>query len=89
LDRFKEVTGSVEDSYWAMIPATASLEARLPEEPFAELFVQVLGSENAHLPAPQFPIDDFDGESRYIGFALKALNERVAFEINRSDSGPR
>ena len=43
----------------------------------------------SHLPAPQFPIDDFDGESRYIGFALKALNERVAFEINRSDSGPR
>jgi len=71
------------------LPENRQSLSSTPEDLFAELFVQVLGWENARLPAPQFPIDDFDAESRYIGVALKALNERIAFEINRSVRGPR
>ena len=53
-----------------------------PEDLFAELFVQVFGVENARLLAPQFPIEDIYGGSRYIDFALRTLDERVAFEID-------
>ncbi len=53
-----------------------------PEDLFAELFVQVFGVENARLLAPQFPVEDIYGGSRYIDFALRTLDERVAFEID-------
>ena len=36
-----------------------------------------------------FSVDDFDGERSYIGFAFKALSERTALEIDRSDRRPR
>jgi len=53
-----------------------------PEDLFAELFAQVFGIENMRLLAPQYLIDDIYGGSRYVDFALKTLDERVAFEID-------
>src|SRR5437764_8025498 len=53
-----------------------------PEDLFAELFAQVFGVEHARLLTPQFPVEDIYGRSRYIDFALRTTDERVAFEID-------
>ena len=53
-----------------------------PEDLFAELFAQVFGIENTRLLTPQYPIEDIYGGSRYVDFALKTIDERVAFEID-------
>src|SRR3954453_15621801 len=52
-----------------------------PEDLFAELFTQVFGLENARLLIPQYPVEDIYGSSRFIDFALRTTEERVAFEI--------
>jgi len=61
-------------------PRSATSSA--PEDLFAELFIQVVGVENAPLLTPQFPVEDIYGGSRYIDFALRTVDERVAFEID-------
>jgi superfamily II DNA or RNA helicase len=53
-----------------------------PEDLFAELFTQVFGIENTRMLVPEFPVDDIYGRSRYVDFALKTIDERVAFEID-------
>ncbi len=53
-----------------------------PEDLFAELFIQVFGLENARLLAPQFPVEDIYGSGRFIDFALRTLDEKVAFEVD-------
>jgi superfamily II DNA or RNA helicase len=53
-----------------------------PEDMFADLFTQVFGLENARLLTPQFPVEDIYGSSRFIDFALRTLDEKVAFEID-------
>jgi superfamily II DNA or RNA helicase len=53
-----------------------------PEDLFAELFTQVFGLENARLLTPQFPVEDIYGSTRFIDFALRTTDERVAFEID-------
>jgi superfamily II DNA or RNA helicase len=53
-----------------------------PEDLFAELFAQVFGLENARMLAPQFPVEDIYGSTRFIDFALRTTDERVAFEID-------
>jgi superfamily II DNA or RNA helicase len=53
-----------------------------PEDLFAELFTQVFGLENARLLTPQFPVEDIYGSGRFIDFALRTLEEKVAFEID-------
>ncbi len=59
-----------------------STTSSTPEDLFAELFTQVVGLENVRLLTPQYPVDDINGGSRFIDFALRTLDERVAFEID-------
>jgi hypothetical protein len=59
-----------------------SATSSTPEDLFAELFTQVFGIEKVPLLASEFPVDDIYGGSRYIDFALRTLDERVAFEID-------
>ena len=59
-----------------------SATSTAPEDLFAELFTQVFGIENTRLLAPQYPVEDIYGGSRYVDFALKTIDERVAFEID-------
>ncbi len=59
-----------------------SATSSTPEDLFAELFTQVFGIENSRLLAPQFPVEDIYGGSRYVDFALRTIDERVAFEID-------
>jgi superfamily II DNA or RNA helicase len=54
----------------------------LPEDEFALLFTQVFGLEKAHLLAPQYPVEDIYGTSRFIDYALRTTDERIAFEID-------
>ena len=64
-------------------PSSArSATSSTPEDLFAELFTQVFGIENSRLLAPQFPVEDIYGGSRYVDFALRTIDERVAFEID-------
>jgi superfamily II DNA or RNA helicase len=53
-----------------------------PEDLFAELFVQVFGVENARLLVPQFPVEDIYAANRYIDFALRTVDVKLAFEID-------
>ncbi len=54
----------------------------LPEELFTTLFTQVFGLEKAQLLVPQLPVEDIYGASRYVDFALRTVQEKVAFEID-------
>lgn len=58
------------------------LTSTRPEDLFAELFAEVFGLEKALLLAPQHPVDDIYGNTRYIDFALRTIAERIAFEID-------
>jgi superfamily II DNA or RNA helicase len=53
-----------------------------PEDLFTDLFVQVCGPERAGLLAPQHPVTDIYGRSRYVDLALRARGEKIAFEID-------
>ena len=66
------------DSYSSPRAATSST----PEDLFAELFTEVFGIENARLLTPQFPVEDIFQRGRFIDFALRTIDERVAFEID-------
>jgi very-short-patch-repair endonuclease len=66
------------ESYSSARAATSST----PEDLFAELFTEVFGIENARLLTPQFPVEDIYRGSRFIDFALRTVDERVAFEID-------
>lgn len=53
-----------------------------PEDLFTDLFVQVFGPEKALFLAPQHPVTDVYGSSRYVDLALRARGEKIAFEID-------
>jgi superfamily II DNA or RNA helicase len=53
-----------------------------PEDLFAELFAQVFGVERTHKLVPQFAVEDIYGGCRYVDFALRTIDEKVAFEID-------
>jgi superfamily II DNA or RNA helicase len=53
-----------------------------PQDLFAELFSQIFGLEKTQLLLPEHPVDDIDGNIRYIDFALKTTEEKIAFEID-------
>ena len=59
-----------------------SASSSVPEDLFAELFTQVFGIEKVSLLTPEFPVEDIYGSSRFVDFALRTLDERVAFEID-------
>lgn len=42
----------------------------------------MFGLENARQLTPQFPVEDIYGSSRFIDFALRTYDEKVAFEID-------
>ncbi len=53
-----------------------------PEDIFAELFTQVFGLEKALLLVPQYPIKDIYEGSRFVDYALRTHDQRIAFEID-------
>lgn len=54
----------------------------LPEDTFVELFSQVFGLDKVQLLSHEHPVEDIYGERRYIDYALRTLDARVAFEID-------
>ena len=50
-----------------------------PEDLFAELFTQVFGLEKALLLVPQYPVRDINEGSRFVDYALRTRDQRVAF----------
>lgn len=58
------------------------LIATAPEDRFTTLFAQVFGLEKTQLLVPQLPVQDIYGVSRYIDYALRTIEEKVAFEID-------
>jgi hypothetical protein len=57
-------------------------ESSRPEDAFVELFAQVFGIEKTQLLAPEYPVEDIDGATRFIDFALKSAGHLIAFEID-------
>lgn len=53
-----------------------------PEDLFTILFAQVFGLDKTLLLAPQYPVEDIYGGSRYVDYALRTLDEKVAFEVD-------
>ena len=49
---------------------------------FAELFTQVFGVEKTQFLTPQFAVTDIYHGSRFVDFALRTRDERIAFEID-------
>ena len=62
--------------------ASRAATSSTPEDLFAELFAQVFGVENTRLLVPEYPVEDIYGGSRYVDFALRTIDEQVAFEID-------
>jgi superfamily II DNA or RNA helicase len=53
-----------------------------PEDEFITLFAQVFGTEKTWLLAPQHPVQDIYGGTRYVDYALRTTDGGVAFEID-------
>lgn len=53
-----------------------------PEDAFVELFAQVFGLDKVQLLSPQYPVEDIYGTDRYIDYALRAGETKIAFEID-------
>jgi superfamily II DNA or RNA helicase len=56
--------------------------ATVPEDVFVELFAQVFGLEKVQLLAHEYPVEDIYGGGREIDYALRAADEKIAFEID-------
>ncbi len=52
------------------------------EDQFVELFAQVFGLDKVQLLAYDQPIEDIYGSSRFIDYALKTIDDKIAFEID-------
>jgi superfamily II DNA or RNA helicase len=53
-----------------------------PADQFVELFTQVFGLEKTRLLVPEYPAQDIYGGDRFVDFALKTVEEKVAFEVD-------
>jgi very-short-patch-repair endonuclease len=53
-----------------------------PDDRFVELFTEVFGIENTQMLRPEFVFEDIFQRSRFIDFAVRTVDERVAFEID-------
>lgn len=53
-----------------------------PEDIFVELFAQVFGLEKVQALAHDFPVEDIYGNGRYIDYAIRTADYRVAFEVD-------
>ncbi len=56
--------------------------ASAPEDVFVELFAQVFGLEKVQLLVHEYAIEDIYGTGRSIDYALRAADEKIAFEID-------
>ena len=56
--------------------------ASAPEDAFVELFAQVFGLEKVQLLVHEYAIEDIYGSGRSIDYALRAADEKIAFEID-------
>jgi superfamily II DNA or RNA helicase len=63
-------------------PTPRAAESSQPEDTFVELFSEVFGIEKTLLLAPEYPVVDIDGATRYVDFALKSAGRLIAFEID-------
>ncbi len=63
-------------------PSQRGAASSLPEDLFVELFGQVFGLEKTQLLAPQYPVLDIYGTARFIDFALRTADHRIAFEVD-------
>jgi len=52
------------------------------ENRFVDLFTQVFGVQNAGRLVIEFPVKDIYGGSRFIDYAIRTPDERIAFEID-------
>jgi superfamily II DNA or RNA helicase len=53
-----------------------------PEDLFVELFAQVFGLDKVQLLSYDHPFEDINGVGRYIDYALRTSDARIAFEID-------
>jgi superfamily II DNA or RNA helicase len=67
-----------------MVQATNDRTATssLPEDLFIELFTQAFGLEKALLLRPQHPVKDIYDGNRFVDYALRTRDQRIAFEID-------
>jgi len=56
--------------------------ASAPEDIFVELFAQVFGLEKVRLLAHEYQVEDVYGTGRFIDYALRSPDEKIAFEID-------
>ena len=63
-------------------PMQRAARASRPEDDLVELFAQVFGIEKTRLLAPELPFLDIDGTARFIDFALRAADRKIAFEVD-------
>jgi superfamily II DNA or RNA helicase len=56
----------------------------LAEDEFTLLFSQVFGVEKTLLLTPEYPVEDIYGGSRFIDYALRTTDDRIAFEVDGS-----
>jgi superfamily II DNA or RNA helicase len=52
------------------------------EDRFIELFAEAFGVEKVQLLSPEHPVQDIYGTARFVDFAIRTLDHRVAFEID-------
>jgi superfamily II DNA or RNA helicase len=53
-----------------------------PEDIFVELFAQVFGLEKVQMLLHDYPVEDIYGNGRFIDYAIRTPDERIAFEID-------
>jgi hypothetical protein len=58
------------------------LTSTTPEDLFTTLFAQVAGLDKVRLLAHEYPVEDIEGRSRFIDFALRTFQEKIAFEVD-------
>lgn len=56
--------------------------ASAPEDLFIDLFAQVFGIEKVQMLVHDLPVEDIYGAGRFIDYALRTADERIAFEID-------
>lgn len=62
--------------------AARELQASGPEDQFVEIFAQVFGLEKAQLLVHEYPFRDIYDNGRFIDYALRTIDEQIAFEID-------
>lgn len=53
-----------------------------PEDIFVELFAEVFGLEKVQALTKDFPVEDIYGNGRYIDYAIRTAEHRIAFEVD-------